>query len=155
MKKVIKLSFLFMLVIILTGCKGGTTITKCTSSSDQSASGYKIKSEYKIYSSNDLVSKVELEETITSKNNTVLAYFEKQQKDQYKQNNDSYKGYDYSVTNKKGNLVSKVTIDYSKMNLDKFVKDNPAMKSYVNKDNKIILKGIITMYESMGVKCEK
>ncbi|MBO5530577.1 MAG: DUF1307 domain-containing protein [Bacilli bacterium] len=155
MKKFVKLTFAFMLVVLLTGCLGKDKVTKCTLKSDQSASGYKITSEYNVYSSKDEVNKVVTTETVESKNNTILAYFEKQLKSQYKANNDSYGGYKYEITNKDGKVVSKVTIDYSKMNLNKFVKDNPAMKSYVNKSNKITVKGIKSMYQSMGATCEK
>ena len=155
MKKFVKLTFAFMLVVLLTGCLGKDKVTKCTLKSDQSASGYKITSEYNVYSSKDEVNKVVTTETVESKNNTILAYFEKQLKSQYKANNDSYGGYKYEVTNKDGKVVSKVTIDYSKMNLNKFIKDNPAMKSYVNKSNKITVKGIKSMYQSMGATCEK
>ena len=155
MKKFVKLTFAFMLIVLLTGCLGKDKVTKCTLKSDQSASGYKITSEYNVYSSKDEVNKVVTTETVESKNNTILAYFEKQLKSQYKANNDSYGGYKYEVTNKDGKVVSKVTIDYSKMNLNKFVKDNPAMKSYVNKSNKITVKGIKSMYQSMGATCEK
>lgn len=155
MKKFVKLTFAFMLVVLLTGCLGKDKVTKCTLKSDQSASGYKITSEYNVYSSKDEVNKVVTTETVESKNNTILAYFEKQLKSQYKANNDSYGGYKYEITNKDGKVVSKVTIDYSKMNLNKFVKDNPAMKSFVNKSNKITVKGIKSMYQSMGATCEK
>ncbi|MBQ9013266.1 MAG: DUF1307 domain-containing protein [Bacilli bacterium] len=155
MKKFVKLTFAFMLVVLLTGCLGKDKVTKCTLKSDQSASGYKITSEYNVYSSKDEVNKVVTTETVESKNNTILAYFEKQLKSQYKANNDSYGGYKYEITNKDGKVVSKVTIDYSKRNLNKFVKDNPAMKSYVNKSNKITVKGIKSMYQSMGATCEK
>ena len=155
MKRIMKLAFAIMLVVLLTGCVGGTKVTKCTVNSDQSVSGYKLKSEYKVYSKNDVVNKVETTETVTSKNNTILAYFEKQLKNQYKSYNENYGGYSYKVTNKNGKVVSKVTIDYSKMNLSKFVKDNPAMKTYTNKENKITLKGINTMYQSMGATCDK
>ena len=154
MKKFFKLTFVFMLVALLAGCKGGYVVTKCSSTSDQSASGYTIKSEYNIYSKDDVVSKVEITETVTSKNTTILAYFEKQLKNQYKVNNESFGGYTYKITNKDGKVVSKVTIDYSEMDIDKFVKENPAMKSFVNKSNQITLKGVKSMYESMGATCK-
>ena len=51
--------------------------------------------------------------------------------------------------------VNVETFEVLKDDLDKFVKDNPAMKSYVDKDNNITLSGIKTMYESMGAKCSK
>jgi len=60
----------------------------------------------------------------------------------------------YYITNKDGKVVSKVTIDYSKIDIDKFVKENPAMKSYVNKYNQITLEGVKKMYESMGATCK-
>lgn len=155
MKKFVKLTFALMLVVLLTGCLGKNKVTKCTLNSDQSASGYKIKSEYNMYTSGDIVTKVVTTETVESKNNTILAYFEKQLKTQYKTNNDKYGGYTYKITNKDGKVVSEVTIDYSKMNLNKFVKDNPAMKSYVNKSNKLTTKGVKSMYQSLGATCEK
>lgn len=155
MKRIVKISLALLLVVLLTGCKGKQVATKCTLTSDQSASGYKIESTYNVYSTENKVDRVETVETVTSKNTTVLAYFEKQLKTQYKANDDTYGGYTYKITNKNGKVTSNVTIDYSKMNLDKFVKDNPAMKSYVDKKNNITLKGIKSMYESMGAKCEK
>ena len=154
MKKFIKLSFVFMFIILLSGCKGGKVVTKCTMTSDQSASGYKIKSTYNITSKSDIVNKVEIEEVVESKNKTILAYFKKQLKNQYKSYNTIYGGYEYEVTSEDKKVTSKVTVDYKKMNLKKFVKENEAMKEYVNKDNELTLKGIKTMYESMGAKCE-
>ncbi len=155
MKKYFKFLFVLMFVFLLAGCKVGKNVTKCSLVSDQSASNYVLKSDYKIYSSKDIVKQVETVETVESKNNTILAYFEDQLKKQYKSYNDTYKGYKYEVTNKDGKVVAKVTIDYTKMDLNKFVKDNPAMKSYVDKNNNITLKGIKTMYQSMGAKCDK
>lgn len=155
MKKIFKLIFVLLLVISLAGCKGKEKVVKCTSSSNQSASGYNITSNYDIYYSGEEVNKIITTETVESKNNTILAYFEKQLKNQYKQNNDNYGGYTYEVTNKDGKVVAAVTIDYSKMNLNKFIKDNPAMKSFINKSNKVTLKGVKSMYKSMGATCEK
>lgn len=156
MKKTIKMSMLLMLlVVLLTGCKGKEVKTICKSSSNQTASDYKTNLVYTIYSSNDLVNRIELNEVIESKNNTVLAYYEKQLQELYKSNNDLYKGYDYKITNKDGKVTAKVTIDYSKMDMKKFVTENPAMKDFVNKDNKLLLEGAKAMYESSGATCDK
>lgn len=154
MKKFIRLTFVLMLMLVLAGCNGKEQVLKCSSISDQSASGYKLKSNYDIYYSDDVVSKIITTETVSSKNTTILAYFEKQLKNQYKVNNESFGGYTYKITNKDGKVVSKVTIDYSEMDIDKFVKENPAMKSFVNKSNQITLKGVKSMYESMGATCK-
>ena len=114
MKKYISFGILALVsVLFLTGCDEDKTIT-CTSSSDQSASGYKMNSEYKIFSEGDVVNKVETTEEIESSNTTVLAYFEKTIKEQYQENNEKYGGYRYEINNEDGKLTVNVTIDYSK-----------------------------------------
>ena len=40
------------------------------------------------------------------------------------------------------------------MDLDKFIEDNEAMKSFVNKDNKLTVDGVKAMYESIGATCK-
>lgn len=155
MKKYFKITFVCMMVVLLTGCLGREKVTTCTLDSDQSSSGYAIKSEYKIYSSKDSVNKVITVETVESTNNTILSYFEKQLNTQYKTFNDNYGGYSYKITNKDNKVVSEVTIDYNKMNMKKFITNNPSLKSYVNKSNKITVNGLKTMYKSLGATCGK
>ena len=151
MGRIVKLSIVLLIVVIMTGC--GTKRVTCTNETKQEVSGYNTKSKYTIYYSGDIASKVEIEEVIESKNKTVLAYFEKSLTEQYKTNNEKYKGYKYEVTNKENKVVSKVTIDYNTMDIKKFVKENPAMESFVSKDNKMLLNGVKAMYESTGAKC--
>lgn len=155
MKKILSLLIVFTALFLLSGCSlAKTKITKCTLTSDQSASGYVLDSTYEIYSKGDVVYKVSTKEVVTSKNNTVLQYFEKTLKDQYKSSNDIYGGYSYDVKTKDGKVSSTVTIDYNKMDLNKFVKNNTAMKSYVNKNNKLTLEGAKKLYESLGATCK-
>ena len=154
MKKIIFSLTIFLTVVLFTAGCGSSNKVTCTLESDQSASGYKLKAEYNIYYDGDVVTKVDTTETIESSNNSILSYFEKATKEQYKTNNEKYKGYDYEVTNKDGKVVSKVTVDYSKQDLKKFVEDNPAMESFVNKDNKLTLDGVKSMYESVGATCK-
>ena len=40
------------------------------------------------------------------------------------------------------------------MNLKKYVSDNSVMKSYVNSNNKLTLKGAIKIYENLGATCK-
>ena len=154
MEKTIKIIFTFMLVIILVGCKSEKLVSKCSSTSNQTTNGYIIKSDYDIYADKDVVNKVVTTETITSNNNTILAYFEKQLKNQYKSYNKTYSGYSYKITNEKVKVVCEVTIDYTKLDMKKFIKDNPAMKTYVNKNNKLTVKGLKNMYKSTGASCQ-
>ena len=153
MKKVIKLLFIFMCVVFISGC-AGTKVTKCTLKSDQSASGYTLDSTYDIYSKDDVVTKVVTKEVVNSENTTIIAYFEKTLKDQYENANKKYGGYTVDVKKEDKKVISSVTIDYNKVDLASYVKDNTAMKSYVNKDNKLTLKGAKSLYESLGASCE-
>ena len=154
MKKFAKILVVFMGVILLAGCGNSKTISKCTLESDQSASGYKLSSEYNIYATGDVVTSVKTTEVVTSDNNTILEYFEKTLKTQYDAANKSYGGYSFDIKKDENKVTSNVTIDYTKMDLSKYVKDNTAMKSYMNKDNKITLKGAKKLSEALGATCE-
>ena len=74
-------------------------------------------------------------------------------KKQYKSQNDKYGGYTFDVQTKDGVITSKVTIDYKKMNLNKYIQDNSEMKSYINKDNNFTLNGVKSMYKALGAEC--
>lgn len=71
----------------------------------------------------------------------------------YGKTNETYGGYTYNIENKDGKVVAKVTIDYNKMDLDQYVKDQPSLKTFV-KDGKMQLDGVKTLYETMGATCK-
>lgn len=155
MKKIAySLTILLVAVLLVTGCNGGSKKISCKLKSTPAGSNYSLEAEYNIYADGDTVSKVETTEIVESEDDDTLEYFEDLLKDQYDAYNEKYGGYDFKVTNKDGKVTSKVTINYSKMNLSKFVEDNTAMKSYVNDDNKLKLKGIQSLYETMGAECK-
>ena len=142
------------LLFILTGCGTVETGTiNCTLSSKDVVNGYELESEYKINYTGDYVETVDTIETVTSEDQSVLDYFEKTIKDTYDATSKAYGGYTYDVTNENGKVVSNVTIDYNKMNLEQFIADQPTMKSYVEND-KFLVEGIKALYESMGATCE-
>lgn len=125
----------------------------CKSVYNQKKDGYKIENTYRIISKNGIVNKVIKKEIVISKKNEVLKSFEKQSKEQYEYNKKVYGGYTYQISNKKGRLEVDVTIDCNKMDLERFIKDNEAMKQFVNKNNKITLKGAKKLYKSISAKC--
>ena len=146
---------IFIITLCLCGCKEKTKISNCSLVSDQSASGYKLESNYKIYSTNNFVDKVVLKQVINSKDKKDLDSFKTSITNQYKNNNKLYNGYTFDIKEKDNKLNINVTIDYTKVDLKKFTQDNVSMKEYVNKDYKITLDKIIKLYESSGMKCEK
>lgn len=151
MKKVILLGLAILLC--LTGCGNKEESLKCTLSSKDVVNGYSIESTYNINAKNDLVESVDTVEEVTSDSKEVLKTFETQLNDTYKKMNETYGGYEYSISIDGDKLTSKVTIDYNKMNIDQFIKDQPTLKSYVEK-GKLKLDGIKSMYEALGATCE-
>ena len=55
---------------------------------------------------------------------------------------------------KSNKIFAEGTIDFKKMNLDKFIKDNIAFKDYVDKKGRTTLSGIKKMYLSNGAICQ-
>jgi len=149
MKKIASLVVVLSLCILLTGC--GKAL-KCSSSSAQK--NYSISTDYAIKSNKDIVTKVTIKQVIESSDKKVLKNFESQLKSQYESNNKAYGGYDYKLKISGKKLTADITIDYTKFDLDKFVKANAAMKEYVNKNNKLTLEGAKKMYKSTGATCK-
>lgn len=155
MKKGFKILFISLFVFILAGCdKAEEKVTKCELTSNQAASGYSLKSTYEIYSKGNVVDKVKIKEVVTTDKENIITYFESYLEQTYKTANETYGGYTYKVTKSDKDITADVTIDYTKMNLDKFISDNSSMKSYVNKDNKITLEGVTKIYEALGATCK-
>lgn len=156
MKKGLKFLLVLPLVFCVAGC--GTSkkeiVSHCTLTSTDSSNGYQLSSSYDVYSKNNEVSKVVTEEVVTSDNDSVLTYFEEYLKKTYDTQNSTYGGTTNEVTKADGKVTSKTTIDYTKMDLEKYVKDNSVLSNYMNKDNKLTKDGILSIYQSMGATCK-
>lgn len=157
MKKILMLVTIIFFALILQGCaeEKKEKIVTCKLEENNVAYGYKLSSVYKAYSDGKIVKKVETTEIATSDNESVLNYFENYINTLYGKMNDAYGGYDYTVTNENGKVTSITKIDYTSLNREQFIKDQPSMKKYMNDDNMITLEGIISMYETIGATCEE
>ena len=159
MKKLLGLCLIVIISLNLYGCacskkNAKEIVTKCSLTSDQSTSGYKLETEYKVYSKKDIVTKVETKTTITSKKEKILKKFEKELNEQYETNNNNYGGYEYKVNLKDNSLTANVSIDYTKYDMKKFASDNVAIKEYLNKDKQFTLEGAKKYYNTIGAKCK-
>ena len=154
MKKII---LLIIITVLVTGCFGNNKydIDICSQISDQSASGYKVSTNYEIYSKNGIVDKVIISDVVDSKDKNILNFFKLQYENQYRNLNDKYGGYTYKVKIKNNKVISDVTINYKKFNMKSFVKDNKAMEVYINDDKRITLEGIKKMYSNIGASCKQ
>ena len=155
MKKCVKILSLAFAIVLISGCGSKKEFVKtCTLTSNDPTTGYKLESEYKIYGEGDVANKVVTVETVATDDQDSLDYFEEYFKSTYDSINGIYGGYNNKVTNKDGKVTSETTIDYNKMDLAKYVKDNSAMKNYVNKDNKMLVDGLVKTYEALGATCK-
>lgn len=139
--------------ICLTGCTNKEGVIECNLSSNDVVNGYKINSTYKISYNGNFVTSVETEEIVISNNDELLNNFESKLNDSYEKANTAYGGYTYNVIKEDGKVISKVNIDYSKMDIEQFAKDQPSLKSY-SKDNKLLTEGVQKIYESIGATCK-
>lgn len=155
MKKVLYVGLCSTLILLTSGCGSEKEVMKtCALTSNNVAQNYKMENEYKIYGKGKVVTKVVTTETITSSNQEILDYLEETVKETYDTNNAAYGGYTNKMTNKDGKLVSETTVDYNKMDVEKFVEDNSVMKSFVNSKNELLIDGIVELYEAMGAACK-
>ena len=154
MKKKIRLILVLCLCFLLTGCNAFLKTTNCSSVSDQTVNGYKITTNYNIYSRWKNVKRVEITQIIESSDDQILKKFESNLKKQYKSYNAMYNGYKYKFSRKNGKLNVYLTINYEDFQMKKFLKDNEAMKKYVNQKNELTLDGAVSMYKASGVICK-
>jgi len=145
---------LLLMVILLTGCDNKETVTECNYVNKQTKAGYTITSTYTIYAKGKLVNKVEINQVIDSENQEKLNEFETSLTSQYKTNNSLYGGYEFTSNKEDNKLTFNVTIDYSVLNMELFIKNNAAMKDHVNKKNKLTLEGATKLYQSTGAVCK-
>lgn len=169
MKKYFRILLVLLVAILLVGCSSDsekdndnnvdtgneeTVIKKCTLNQDNSAQGYALNSTYEIYAKGQVVEKVITKEVVNSSDQDILNYFEEQLKKTYDTASAAYGGYKYSVVKDTDSVTSDVEINYSKMDMDKFVKDTPSMSNYLNAKNQMTLSGITMLYKSLGATCE-
>ena len=156
--------FLLSLLFLLTGCGEETkedviqevpkqATVHCELSSRDVINGYETTAEYTIYYTGDYVDKVDTVETIISDSTEILDTMEAYINTTYDSMNNAYGGYTYEVKKEDGKVISNVEIDYTEMDLDSYVTDQPLMANYV-KDGKFLLDGIVEIYEATGATCE-
>lgn len=156
--------FLLSLLFLLTGCGEETkedviqevpkqATVHCELSSRDVINGYETTAEYTIYYTGDYVDKVDTVETIISDSTEILDTMEAYINTTYDSMNNAYGEYTYEVKKEDGKVISNVEIDYTEMDLDQYVTDQPLMANYV-KDGKFLLDGIVEIYEDTGATCE-
>lgn len=147
-----------LLVLVITGCKSSKDSIEvakhCKLTTINEEEKYQLDVEYIIYGQKTIAKKVEIIEKVTASDHSIVEQFSEYLKGTYSKYNELYGGFSNKVTEESGVLVSKTTMDYTKLNLKKYISDNDIIKKYVNKDNEILVDGLVNVYESLGAKCE-
>ena len=124
------------------------TIT-CTIHNDQSASNYKIDTTYLIKAKRGSVYNIKIDEVVTSRNTTILSFFEKKLTEKYDKNM-----YKVNANSSKEKVTISSTINLNKNNVDKFASESEIIKEAVKKDKKLTLDNAKKLYESLGATCK-
>lgn len=146
MKKIMIIS---LILLILTGCNNHEEVLSTCTLKD-----YKSKSTYQIIGKDKKVQKVKIKQEIKSDSKKELKNITNSMEQTYKQANSLYGGYVIKTNNEKNKVILNITIDYKKLNMKKYIKDNPFMEKYTTKKLELTLDGIVSIYEQMGATCK-
>lgn len=150
MKKMIALS-ICCFMLFCTGCKSGKTETmNCSRVVDQA--GIKFDLSYKVVYKNNFVTSIHSIEKIISDDAFVLQSYMDEVNGIY----EPYKGlnhYDYNVAIDGNTLISRIDIDYTKVDTKKMIEIDPNNSDLIY-NGKIDIDTMRAYYETIGIVCE-
>ena len=145
---------IFISLILLTGCFNKEKLMTCTSNINNTKQNYKSDITYNVYYKNKIVTKIVINEIYKSDDLSIINYFKESRSAIYDNYNKLYDGYSYKIQESDTRLEINTTIDYSKANTKKMVKDKIIDKDYVDSYKNLTKVGAKTMYESIGAICK-
>ena len=110
-----------------------------------------VKGVYTVKYSGEYVNLVDTIETINSENEQWIEYYKNALEETYKPYK-NLKFYDYDIKTTKNTLTSKVTINYEKIDMNKFLEINQSTIFIEN--GKVSLEKLKSYYELIGATCE-
>lgn len=139
-------------IFLITGCGSEKEkVMKCSRTINQS--NIKMDLSYNVTYKGDYVTKVKSEEKIITDDSTTLNTY----KEQLESTTESFKDikyYDHNITIDGDTLVSTINIDYSKIDTDKLIEIDSSMNQLI-KDGKVSVSDIESLYNQLGITCEK
>lgn len=150
MKKYILL--LCSIILMLTGCEKKELTKKVECNINTETEKIKFEGTYELTYTGNYIDNVKFTETYTVEEESLIQTVEDTFDSLYKEAND-IKYFNYTKKTNNLSVTSIVDIDYSKINLDEYVKFNENIKSAI-KDNKIEATILINSYKSNGATCK-
>ena len=144
-----------MAIILVTIISNQNKTFSCTQTSDQPNLGYKTETTIKIFYNDNQTKRVKSTKNIETNNKEKLDELVDNYTSQYDLNNTNYGG--YSKTSSKTDDMHATfigEIDYEKVDMQKFIEDNPAIKQYTD-NGKLTKDGTKRMYEASGFICKE
>lgn len=154
MKKGLLLTTILCGLLLFSGCGNKEQKLTCTLSKEDTATGYKMNSNYEVTAKGNKVTQVKTTEVVESESDEILEYFKTYIEESYTKMDEAYGGYDFTATIENQKLTVDTTIDYTVLDLDKLVKADSTMKQFVDKNNNLTLDGIQDLYEALGATCK-
>ena len=144
---VICLIIIIVLSIYYNKYRNNTMI--CTYST--TADVYSMQTKYVVKYKNGIVSNVSTKEIFTKYDEETLKEYKSTLENMYMPySNLDY--YDYSITIKDNQVISKININYSKLDINKFIEIDSANKDILT-NNKVTIKKLKKIYKNNGARC--
>lgn len=156
-KRYLFLAIVMVGVFLITGCSSKSkdivnngNVMTCTRSVNKN--GMKTSLNYKVYYEGDDVTRIKSEESIQMENNQSLKGYKEQIEKVYEPYK-NVKFYNYNIAIRGNKLISKVDINYSKIDTNKLIEIDKA-NSQIITDGKIKVSSVKSLYEKLGATCK-
>lgn len=156
-KRYLFLAIVMVGVFLITGCSSKSkdivnngNVMTCTRSVNKN--GMKTSLNYKVYYEGDDVTRIKSEESIQMENNQSLKGYKEQIEKVYEPYK-NVKFYNYNIAIRGNKLISKVDINYSKIDTNKLIEIDKANSQIIN-DGKIKVSSVKSLYEKLGATCK-
>lgn len=156
-KRYLFLAIVMVGMFLITGCSSKSkdivnngNVMTCTRSVNKN--GMKTSLNYKVYYEGDDVTRIKSEESIQMENNQSLKGYKEQIEKVYEPYK-NVKFYNYNIAIRGNKLISKVDINYSKIDTNKLIEIDKA-NSQIITDGKIKVSSVKSLYEKLGATCK-
>ena len=150
MKKILPALIIVISIILVYFIFNKETKIECSKKS--LTDEYTLTSKYKVYYKNKEVYKILIEEAFEASTSTKLDEITKNIDETYKNYQKEIGSYEYTITKNKNKAITKIIMDYNKMDMEAYIKYNPEAK--LNNNKRYNIDDLKEMYEERGIICK-